>query len=232
MPKFTPSGNGGGGGGAAASNPLYTIVSSTFENIARFTTSGWASPAFAGNGVTMTTSATANRSQTLALTGIGSGNRKPMRSGGFNWAAMIIPNSLPDAGKNGDTFIGSSRSLTVSGGAGGIDFDSYPQIGFKIVTVNGVSKLYATNSGGAAETATEITGVTLEAFQNYYLGFKATADSIEFYVDNVLVATHTENIPAAEDELDLFFMAVSNKNTAFAVAYWVEYFSAQIKVSD
>lgn len=56
--------------------------------------------------------------------------------------------------------------------------------------------LYASNAGGGTQTRTDITG-TLDMTKNHLLRATVVSGaSVKFYVDGVLVATHTTNIPS------------------------------------
>jgi len=60
--------------------------------------------------------------------------------------------------------------------------------------------LYATNADGANQTKTDISaGLTLTAWNNYRFVFDA-GTNIKFYVNDILKATHTTNMPTAGDE--------------------------------
>lgn len=54
--------------------------------------------------------------------------------------------------------------------------------------------LYASNADGATQTRTLLTGVTLSAKNVYYIDF-TSGSSVKFYVNDVLKATHTTNLP-------------------------------------
>jgi hypothetical protein len=80
-------------------------------------------------------------------------------------------------------------------------------IGFYI---NGGS-LYASNGNGAAGTQTD-TGIDVEGGLYYTLRVKIEETQILFYVDNVLVATHTTNLPSDVS----YYYGLSIKNTGVA----------------
>jgi len=69
--------------------------------------------------------------------------------------------------------------------------DISKHIGFKVI--NG--EIYATNADGTTETATD-TGVSMQpAYSVAMLGIIGDGSSIKYYVNDVLKATHTTNIP-------------------------------------
>lgn len=94
--------------------------------------------------------------------------------------------------------------------AGSFDLDGF---GFKIVD----GLLYALHLKDGSEYTTQITGITLTNF-NRYKAIYTSGSKIEFYVDDVLKATHTTNLPEdgvdAADELNFFSFRL--KNTAGA----------------
>lgn len=57
------------------------------------------------------------------------------------------------------------------------------------------TKIYASNADGTTQTTTELTGVTLTA-TNVYRVVQDSGTNIKFYVNGVLKATHTTNLPS------------------------------------
>lgn len=68
---------------------------------------------------------------------------------------------------------------------------SQPHIGFE----HSNNRLYATNGGGAARTVTDL-GVGILALPAF-LSWVRTAGKIEYFINGLLVATHTTNVPGA-----------------------------------
>lgn len=89
-------------------------------------------------------------------------------------------------------------------------------------TVGADGKLYAhtsTGAGGAAHTETEITGITLTNPNTYRIEFiKAT--SAKFYVNGVLKATHTTNLPNGNNVKWGFGSGGNGINIDSAIAPW------------
>lgn len=79
--------------------------------------------------------------------------------------------------------------------------------GFKLI--NG--DLYASNADGTTETATD-TEVDWEHYNVKTLEIRGTGSAIEFYVDNVLKATHDTNLPSSYG----YCVVLEIKNTAAA----------------
>lgn len=211
---------------AGGSTPQYFIISSAFETVGRFTNNGSAgtgSTTFGANGAVVSSGATSGSFVQYSLTGIGSGNRKPLSSTDeILWSTVIIPNSLPTTGSS---FIGMSRGMTVNGT--GHTYNSVNQFGFKIVTSGSTSTLSATCSNGSSETATSFG--TISAFEHYYLHIHWTPTEIKYYVNGSLIATHTTNLPSTTAEIDYLHFSVSNNSTATTNQVWIESFSCQLK---
>lgn len=83
-------------------------------------------------------------------------------------------------------------------------------IGFVIKNVAGTLTLYAKNGDGSATTTTDLGTYSSEA-----LRIVKTASSVKFYKNNVLVATHTTNVPATLNSSGgLFVCQVWNGNSS------------------
>ncbi len=81
--------------------------------------------------------------------------------------------------------------------------------------------LYASNADGTSETRTDVTkGITLTNFNSYRMVFTAATDA-KFYINDVLVATHTTNIPSAGSGYELLFQVFDN-NTSTGVAMLIQ----------
>jgi hypothetical protein len=66
------------------------------------------------------------------------------------------------------------------------------------------TNIYAVSSNGAAETITD-TGVVADynGFRNMRIVWES-ASSVKFYIDGVLVATHTTNVPSGTKKVNIF----------------------------
>ena len=90
-------------------------------------------------------------------------------------------------------YLGSYCAVGWTGGS----LASYVQFGFKFTNTNGTTALLATCSNGSTETTTDITSqvtLTPHSFHRFHAEM-TSGSSIKFYVDGVLVATHTTNLP-------------------------------------
>ena len=115
---------------------------------------------------------------------------------------------LDAVGTDVQAYMGTGE-VTVAGG--GITYTSV-HYGFKIIRASsGTTTLQATNAGGS-ETATD-TGLTVTTGQLYMLSAKKIGSTITYYVDNVLKATHTTNIPTGSENV-LIQHAISNVGVA------------------
>jgi len=127
----------------------------------------------------------------------------PSMSGGVNF------------GKNpffqARVYIPATTNQTIYFGTGNASFPASPPttqyFGFKVV--NGT--LYAVHSNGSTETTTQITGITLDA-KNLYRAVMDSGNNIKFYVNGVLKATHSSNLPSGEEDSILVFMIKTNEN--------------------
>jgi hypothetical protein len=79
------------------------------------------------------------------------------------------------------------------------DTDSH--FGFKVIS----NTLYATNAYGATQTSTD-TGVAVSQYGVWDLYMKHSGTEIKFYVNNVLEATHTTNIPVSVSLYPLMYI--------------------------
>lgn len=93
--------------------------------------------------------------------------------------------------------------------------DTEHHVGFKIIDGN----IFATNANGATETATD-TGVDVSQYATYRLVVMVDAGvSAKFYVNGVLKATHTTNLPDVWDHYILHH--IINDGAAANKAVWV-----------
>ena len=115
------------------------------------------------------------------------------------------------AGDNGNFYIGVSQtSMTV--GNGTTMTATQNQYGFKVLKVDGVMTLYATNANGT-ETTTSVG--TISEGDLMLLSAVYTGGKIKFYKNNVLVATHTTNLPStSQTSQNIGYFFVNNANTA------------------
>lgn len=120
----------------------------------------------------------------------------------------VLSEIVDTAGTDFQTFLGVG-ALIVSGS--GITYTA-PHYGFKVVrSSSGTTTLSATNANGT-ETATD-TGITVTTGQMYLLTARKVGSEIKYYVDGVLKATHTTNIPSGSENTPLQ-LAISNVSTA------------------
>ena len=155
---------------------------------------------------------TANVSQTITDTYRGG-------AGIFEFAgsgAANISNTLPGTGTNTAYTVSANKAVKIkfrfkdgSGGTGRVGFGLTPSgtpgdiYDTNSATVNtarfliSTSTLYAVTATGAANTNTDISsGITTSSWHTYEMVFTPGTDC-KFYVDGVLKATHTTNLPAS-----------------------------------
>lgn len=101
----------------------------------------------------------------------------------------------------------TSQSIWLTVGEGASSSAKY--LGFKIS--NGT--LYAVNRNGSAETSTSISGITLTN-ANTYKAVMTSASKIEFYVNGVLKATHTTNLPTGTSSYIVYYYIMPTTNNA------------------
>lgn len=171
-------------------------------------------------GLNVRTASTANSFAETALV-MGTANFEPFRNAAFS-AFCDLQILGTGAGNNGNFYIGVSGALAAHTGT--TMTLTQNQFGFKILKVNGVSTLYATNANGTTETTTSIQTVT--SGSSLLLSAAYISGSIYFYVDGVLVATHTTNLPSVATVGTLFMAVfVNNANTANDTAIGVASFN-------
>jgi len=93
---------------------------------------------------------------------------------------------------------------------------SYPDCAFGFKIVNGT--LYAVHIKAGSEYTTDISsGITLTD-QHRYKAIYTSGEKIEFYIDDVLKATHSSNLPEDDPDEDTYleWMRIRIKNTAAA----------------
>jgi len=78
------------------------------------------------------------------------------------------------------------------------------KFGFKIVN----NTLYACHYKSPTEYTTEITGITLTDIHVYRAEYDYLAAEIRFYVDGVIKATHTTNLPVDASNEDVFCFSI------------------------
>ena len=214
-------------GSGGNSGTLYGGFATAFETAGRFTIAGNGSVAFGAKGLRLQSSATQNRYETatadLALD-VGVAFGKDMM-----FFAHVVLATLPT---DGSSFFGVARALTVAGT--GHTYNSVDQFGFKLILVSGTPTLYATNSNGATETATD-TGITVASIDNLRLACVFTAGTdIKFYVaqedgTSTLVATHTTNLPTSA-HTNPIFCSVANDNVATNFDCYVGFAETKFKI--
>ena len=93
--------------------------------------------------------------------------------------------------------------------------------------------LYASNADGATQNRTQITGITLTGFHRYKVIYSSSVafggiNKIKFYIDDVLVTTHTLNIPVNSSAAPIQFAIYNDE----AVAKTIDIFNNYIFVFD
>lgn len=127
----------------------------------------------------------------------------------FTTTVTIKTIGTVEAGNNGSFYVGVGFP-DFSGTA--VDY-TISHYGFKYVKVNGVVTLFATSADGTTNEETSIK--TISNFDTDNLCAVNTSSGVKFYVDNVLVATHTTNTPASVGSSTVGQIAISNLNTAY-----------------
>jgi hypothetical protein len=151
-----------------------------------------------------------------------------MTSSVFNWdnnydfkAKIIADTTIVDSGANygSEQFFGLITGSAGSGiwnndlGNNGTVF-FYRHIGFVVGRDN---KLYASNFNGTNQTITDISTVT-HTNENYYRIIYTAGVSAKFYVNDILLATHTTNLPSgATNPPDILFAGDCGRNVANAI---------------
>jgi len=79
--------------------------------------------------------------------------------------------------------------------------DRFAAIGFKYTADQ---KFWVFNDSGSAETETEVTGETPKNFNTLRIVYRAGTD-VKFYINDVLEATHTTNLPSGTSTPFLYF---------------------------
>ena len=83
----------------------------------------------------------------------------------------------------------------------------------------------ATNANGTTETSTVIGTGALSMF--HYYTIISTSTSIKYYQDNVLVATHTTNLPTGVINSQTMSHCITNNNVAVASSYVVSNYEVE-----
>jgi hypothetical protein len=88
--------------------------------------------------------------------------------------------------------------------------------GFRIVREDsGSTLIYATNSNNTTQTSTDITStVSFSTIKGYILKAVYDNSEIKFYVNGVLGATHTTNLPGVSGSGVMFHTGLNNLNVA------------------
>lgn len=204
----------------ASSGSIPTFkISTAYETAGRFSTDNTnGSFTFGTTGILLNTTATQASKCNLQLCFSGNINQFA-----FNPQFAIDLEMLTEP-SDGDIFIGvGSPAVSVTTGH---DFTDR-QFGFKIVYASSTATLYATNGNNTAETATEITGITLTDV-NFFHAIMDSGTNIKFYVNGVLKATHTTNLPDATNGSCLFQVSASNKNVATQIRLYSGAFSVDM----
>jgi len=197
--------------GLLIANPLeYVKISTFFEDIARYRklSGGGASAVISGSrGIYFQTSATAG-----SYVSIDEGGSLPNVNYFTSPTSLTIGMYLVTRGTDYEWFgvVGY-----ISNSAAGANFAN-GHYGFRIVRGgNGAEVVYATNSNNTNQTQTDITA-TISFQPTYGNVFTAIYENscIKFYVNGVLGATHTTNLPNAGNSSYMFDTGCSNLNVA------------------
>lgn len=193
---------------AAGGSSIPTLDFSTiFETSGRFTNGvgGSGSITYGSNGVLLNTSSgtTSYCDWNLNTTGL---NNVDMSLGNPQFSAALGVLTAPSAG---DSYWGIGL-LTVAGT--GITYTG-DQMGFKALYTASTLTLSATNANGTTETATDITsGITITN-EIFWHAIKSGTTNVKFYLDRVLKATHTTNLPNSTAGSNVAQIATSNRST-------------------
>ncbi len=194
------SGNAGGGAGIFAQN----IFSTIFEAAGRFVSSsgGSGSSTFDSTGLTITTGATGTSYNETYPSFSGTAYDYTLRTSFFSINAFVQTQGTDRHCIFGPGFLTTSGlAITYTG----------KHYGFKLNRAASVSTNSATNADGTTEKATSF--VVTETTRALYTAQKNGTTNIEYYVDGVLVVTHTANLPATDNDTPLY-MAISNISAA------------------
>lgn len=112
--------------------------------------------------------------------------------------------------------------------AAGFTYTTAGQACIKATWVSGVLTLRASSTGTNTEETTVITGVDVTQYHVYDV--QVYTDRVEFYIDGVLKATHTAQVPQNLNDWDNFpNLGVANKNNANNVSLRVKYHAFGMK---
>jgi len=96
--------------------------------------------------------------------------------------------------------------------AGGINYNTNHDYGFKERRISGSSTWSVTNAQGTTETATSVGSNFDQVILNAQ---KTSTTNIKFYRDQTLIATHTTNLPTSTaNSIAVPYIAISNAATA------------------
>lgn len=141
-------------------------------------------------------------------------NQFALTSSISSYETFIYLDNLTDASTFISGFINQVLSVTQTNGAYFIFNPTLNSGKIQCITVN----------GGTATTSS-ITGITVT---NKWYKFKveATTTSVLYYIDGVLVATHTTNIPTGRMG---YGFGINNNSTSTTVGIYADYFRAKFK---
>jgi len=116
------------------------------------------------------------------------GNHTPTKK----YIVDLFASHLTDSGPRFTGFIGSNPNAqtyatTLSTHIARIGFDRD----------TGTNKLFSVTANGSTTTRNEIIGVTYTNMNNYRVVVDITNTKVEFYINGVIVATHTTSVPSA-----------------------------------
>lgn len=112
---------------------------------------------------------------------------------------------------------GHSTNQTIYFGMGDLDpYNTQQGLGFKRVN----ETIYALSMNGGVESLTEITGLSL--FNVYRVRLDSKTKKAYFYVNGILKATHSSNIPTNEDDIHInFFMTNTAAENKYIIVTFV-----------
>lgn len=140
--------------------------------------------------------------------------------------ATVVKFALNAGLTNKDEFVGYAGtkilSSLIAAGTGKGCF-------FRISAAGSAANIFAVtkNGAGASETVTDLGITEYESMQKRF-GIVATLTSVKFYIDDVLVATHTTNIPDGTN--DLSFIVGLRTTAANNVNMAIDYIEEEIPV--
>lgn len=204
MPRFF-----GSGGGAPAPAPKKTLIitndfsSTSLARFSVFNSAGCSATSGSSWGLRLTTDSTANhQSSVQSNTASVNGGLYPV-GGTVTLAAQVYYQPASGAG------VTSGQAQVTAGAHDGIGF------GFKWVTTAGPTHtLYATSHDGVTPVSIALSPAAAVFNNDLLLMAVKTPTAIKYYVNGVLLATSTTNIPADNPYDTQFYSAAVNSGAA------------------